>query len=149
VTKHRTLRLIFVLLVLLGTGLSSWLIIRALKENISFYYTPTEAITGKVSQGVSTRFGGIVKPRSLDRLHGLEIRFILTDNQHDIPVVYSGILPDLFKEGQGVVVTGFIDENGVLKATELLAKHDENYLPPKITHAPTAQTSVSPTVGKQ
>lgn len=131
-TKNRTLRLIFALLVVLGTGISSWLIVRSLQENISFYYTPTDVAAGKVSKGVQTRFGGIVKPQSLDRLYGLQIRFILTDYEHDVPVVYKGILPDLFKEGQGVVVTGAIDESGTLKAVELLAKHDENYLPPNI-----------------
>jgi cytochrome c-type biogenesis protein CcmE len=136
VTKNRTLRLIFALLVVLGTGISSWLIIRALKENISFYYTPTEAATGKVSRGVQTRFGGVVKAGSIDRLHGLQIRFILTDYENDVPVVYEGVLPDLFKEGQGVVVTGSVGADGILKAVELLAKHDENYLPPNIKKPP-------------
>ena len=135
-TKNRTVRLIFALLVILGASVSSWLIIRSLRENISFYYTPTEVATGKISRGVQTRFGGVVKPESIDRLHGLEIRFILTDYEHDVPVVYTGVLPDLFKEGQGVVVTGFIEANGTLKAVELLAKHDENYLPPNIKKPP-------------
>jgi cytochrome c-type biogenesis protein CcmE len=132
VTKNRTLRLIFTLLIVLGTGVSAWLIIRSLEENISFYYTPTDVATGKIGKEMRTRFGGIVKPQSLERLHGLAIRFILTDYTHEVPVVYEGVLPDLFKEGQGVVVTGSIQSNGTLKAIELLAKHDENYLPPNI-----------------
>jgi cytochrome c-type biogenesis protein CcmE len=129
-------------MVLLGTGVSSWLIIRALKENISFYHTPTEAATGKVDRGLQTRFGGVVKPQSFERLYGLRIRFILTDYENDIPVVYEGVLPDLFKEGQGVVVTGFIQDDGTLKAIELLAKHDENYLPPNIKKPPLPKISI-------
>ncbi len=131
-TKNRTLRLVFSLLIVLGTGVSAWLIIRSLEDNISFYYTPTDVAKGKIAQEMKTRFGGIVKPQSLERLQGLTIRFILTDYTHELPVVYKGVLPDLFKEGQGVVVTGSIQSNGTLKATELLAKHDENYLPPNI-----------------
>ena len=138
---RRTVRILFIFLLLLGVGVSTWLISRALKENISFYYTPSDAVMGKVVRGVKTRYGGIVKPGSLDRLHGLEIRFLLTDYTHEIPVIYKGILPDLFKEGQGVVVTGFIDGSGTLIASELLAKHDENYLPPKITKNPLTEPS--------
>ena len=134
-SRSQNIRLIFTLVLILGVGLTSWLIIRALEENISLYYTPSDYFNGKIGQFPASRFGGVVKKGSLERSENLHVRFILTDYQHELPVVYNGVLPDLFKEGQGVVVTGFIDDQGVIEASDLLAKHDENYMPPNIKQA--------------
>lgn len=125
---------VFGLLIL--ASVSAYLIIQALSENINFYYTPAEIAQGKVPKGPYTRFGGLVKVGSIEKTqepgHPPRVQFLLTDGQYDFKVRYEGVLPDLFKEGQGVVVMGYLDENSGIQAIELLAKHDENYYPPGI-----------------
>ena len=102
----------------------------ALNSNIALYVTPSEVAAGKAPQGQAFRIGGLVKGGSLKR-DNLTVHFVVTDLVQDIPVAYTGILPDLFKEGKGAVVQGRLGADGNFTATEVLAKHDENYMPPE------------------
>ena len=115
-------------------GVAALLILNALKSNIALYGTPSEVVAGKAPQGQAFRIGGMVKNNSLRR-DGLTVHFVITDLVKDIPVAYTGILPDLFKEGKGAVIQGRLDGNGQFIASEVLAKHDENYMPPEAKHA--------------
>jgi cytochrome c-type biogenesis protein CcmE len=124
---------------LIGGGLASVVLaavltLNALDSNIALYVTPTEVLAGKAPQGKAFRIGGLVKDGSIKR-QDMVVRFIITDTAKDIPVTYTGILPDLFKEGKGAVVQGRLGGDGVFAATEVLAKHDENYMPPEAQHA--------------
>lgn len=108
-------------------------IINAFNDNLTFFYTPSQLLTGEVPKNKTYRMGGMVEKGSLSRAQGsLEIHFRVTDTKNTVPVVYTGILPDLFKEGKGVVADGSY-QDGVFVATEVLAKHDENYMPPKLS----------------
>jgi cytochrome c-type biogenesis protein CcmE len=127
--KTRTRRALIGLAILLAVGTAAALILNALNSNIALYITPTEVVAGKHPQGKMFRIGGMVKAGSVQR-DGLDVNFVLTDTAHDVNVRYRGILPDLFKEGQGAVVQGKL-EGGVFAASEVLAKHDENYMPPE------------------
>ena len=112
------------------------LVTYALRGNINLFYPPVEVAAGLAPQGQSIRVGGMVVDGSIQRSNdSLEVRFEVTDFEAVVPVVYTGILPDLFDEGQGAVAAGKLDENGVLQATEVLAKHDENYMPPEVAEA--------------
>jgi cytochrome c-type biogenesis protein CcmE len=115
-------------------GIASALVLNALNSNIALYVTPSEVAAGKSPQGQAFRIGGLVKDGSLKR-DNLTVHFIVTDLARDIPVSYTGILPDLFKEGKGAVVQGKLDPNGGFVASEVLAKHDENYMPPQAKQA--------------
>lgn len=106
----------------------------ALNSNIAFFVTPTEVTEGKAPQGKIFRIGGMVKEGSIRR-DNLTVHFVITDSAREVPVFYTGILPDLFREGKGAVVQGRIDPHGAFAATEVLAKHDENYMPPEAQHA--------------
>jgi cytochrome c-type biogenesis protein CcmE len=110
------------------------LVLYALSSNIVFFFTPTQVSRNEAPQGRAVRVGGLVEPGSLQR-QGIDVRFKVTDNVQAIPVVYRGTLPDLFKEGKGVVAQGSIGADGVFKASEVLAKHDENYMPPEAAEA--------------
>ena len=113
-----------------------FLVMQALKENINLYYTPTEMVEKKIEKNKQQRLrvGGLVQKGSIVQ-KGLNTQFVITDFHHSIQAHYTGVLPDLFKEGQGVIAGGSM-ENGILKANEVLAKHDENYQPPKaLNHA--------------
>lgn len=127
---HRQQKLAIVLFIVVGTALAVGLLLVALNEGINVFYTPTEVSAGDVSQGQNFRVGGMVKTGSLvkDGLDGTEVNFLATDFCNDILVSFSGPLPDLFREGQGVVADGALDEDGVFRATQILAKHDENYM---------------------
>ncbi|MFT4173260.1 MAG: cytochrome c maturation protein CcmE [Rhodocyclaceae bacterium] len=105
------------------------LVLRALRDNLVFFHTPSEVAAGRVAPGQTFRMGGMVQADSLVRGSG-HVRFILTDTAQAITVTYQGALPDLFREGQGAVAQGSLNAEGVFVATELLAKHDENYMPP-------------------
>ncbi len=131
--KRRT-RLIIVLFVLAGTGLSVALVLMALQENINMFYPPEAVVAGEVPVGAQIRAGGMVLDGSVARdPESLEVSFVLTDYLgSEFPVHYSGILPDLFREGQGVIVQGRLTEAGVFEAAQVLAKHDENYMPPEL-----------------
>jgi cytochrome c-type biogenesis protein CcmE len=115
-------------------GIASALVLNALNSNIALYVTPSEVAAGKSPHGQAFRIGGLVKDGSVKR-DNLTVHFIVTDLAKDIPVSYTGILPDLFKEGKGAVVQGKLEANGNFVASEVLAKHDENYMPPQAKQA--------------
>ena len=138
---RRQNRMILVLLIVLGVFLAGYLGIKAFSENLLYFYTPTDIEAGKAPIGKSFRVGGLVKLESVIR-EDMSVTFVLTDNNKSIEVEYEGILPDLFREGQGVVATGSVFNNckeltckNTFLATEVLAKHDENYMPPEIAEA--------------
>jgi cytochrome c-type biogenesis protein CcmE len=112
------------------------LVLNAFQSNLVFFFSPTDVAEHRAPQGRAFRIGGLVEEKSLVRAQdGLTVRFKVTDTAQTIPVVYTGILPDLFKEGKGVVAQGKIGPDGVFRATEVLAKHDENYMPPEAAAA--------------
>jgi len=117
-------------------AIAAALILNAFQSNLVFFFSPTQVMANEAPQGRTFRIGGLVKPGSLKRQHdGLTVRFDVTDTAKTVPVVYVGILPDLFKEGKGVVAQGQLGTDGVFHASEVLAKHDENYMPPDAAHA--------------
>lgn len=109
-------------------------VLNAFQSNLVFFFTPSQVLKGEAPVNKTFRIGGMVKTGSLQR-DGTEVRFVVTDTAQDITVRYTGLLPDLFKEGKGVVAQGKINEQGVMMAAEVLAKHDENYMPPEAQHA--------------
>jgi cytochrome c-type biogenesis protein CcmE len=119
---------------LAAVGIAAALVLNALNSNIALYVTPSEVAAGKAPQGQAFRIGGLVKEGSLKR-DNLTVHFLVTDLAQDIAVSYTGILPDLFKEGKGAVVQGRLGSDGNFTASEVLAKHDENYMPPEAKHA--------------
>lgn len=131
--RHKKLIIIAVALAILGAIAA--LVLNALNSNIAFYISPTDIAAGKAPKNKVFRLGGMVKNESVKReANSLKINFVVTDTETDIPVIYQGILPDLFSEGKGVVAQGRI-ENNVFVAQEVLAKHDENYMPPEAAQA--------------
>lgn len=132
----RKRRLILVVFLLTGVGVAVALTMVALQDNINLFYDPTQIAAGEAPREVRIRAGGMVEEGSVSRSReSLEVSFGITDRESTVTVVYDGILPDLFKEGQGVVAMGRIDQNGMLRADEVLAKHDENYMPPEVAEA--------------
>jgi cytochrome c-type biogenesis protein CcmE len=119
-----------------GLGIAAWLVLSAFQENLVFFYSPTQVANREAPQGKAFRIGGLVQEGSLKRgSDGLTVSFNVTDTAKVVPVTYTGILPDLFKEGKGVVAQGRLQPDGSFKAHEVLAKHDENYMPPEAAHA--------------
>ena len=117
-------------------GVAAALVLNAFQSNLVFFFTPTQVASNEVPHGRAFRVGGLVEDKSLRReSDGLTVRFNVTDTARTIPVTYTGILPDLFKEGKGVVAQGKLGSDGVFHATEVLAKHDENYMPPEAADA--------------
>ncbi|MHA1568272.1 MAG: cytochrome c maturation protein CcmE [Alphaproteobacteria bacterium] len=132
--KHR--RLSVVVLAMLGLGGAAALVLTALEDNIVFFYSPTQVVEKAPAPGQRLRIGGLVKEQSRHRLDdGVTQAFIVTDLANELKVIYRGVLPDLFDEGQGVVAEGTFNPEGVFLASEVLAKHDENYLPAEVTDA--------------
>lgn len=132
----RKQRLIIVLLIVLGSAVAVALASYALRSNINLFYPPAEIAAGKAPVGKQIRAGGMVLEGSVKRDgESLRVDFVVTDYAANVPVTYVGILPDLFGEGQGVVVSGQLASSGVFEATEVLAKHDENYMPPEVQSA--------------
>ena len=132
----RKQRLYLVLFVVIFSSAAIGLVTYALRGNINLFFPPAEVAAGKAPVGQSIRVGGMVAEGSVDRSDdSLEVRFDITDFQATVPVVYEGILPDLFDEGQGAVASGKLGDDGVFRATEVLAKHDENYMPPEVAEA--------------
>lgn len=131
--KRRT-RLIVVLFLLAGAGVSTTLVLLALNENINMFYPPDAVVAGDAPRGAQIRAGGMVLEDSVSRnQQSLEVSFVLTDYAgSEFEVRYSGILPDLFREGQGIIVQGELSQAGVFEASQVLAKHDENYMPPEL-----------------
>ncbi len=128
-------RLILVALALLLVGGATGLVLAALSDSIAFFVTPSEIAAGKVDEGKRFRIGGLVVAGSVEREAGHEVRFALTDTASEVKVVYAGILPDLFREGQGIVAQGMLRPDGVFAADEVLAKHDESYMPKEVAEA--------------
>ena len=129
----RRKRLFVVLGILGGVAASVALATMASRENIMFYYDPTQIAAGKAPVDKRFRIGGMVVKGSVARNPGdLEVRFVLTDFSHEVPVEYTGVLPDLFREGQGIIAHGSMGANGAFVADEVLAKHDEKYMPPEV-----------------
>ncbi len=133
-TRHKRLLLIAAGLVVLG--LVAALVLNAFRSNLVFFFSPTQVAAGEAPKGKAFRIGGLVKEGSLRReTDGVTIAFIITDTANDMAVRYKGILPDLFKEGKGAVAQGKIGDDGLFTASEVLAKHDENYMPPEAAKA--------------
>ena len=132
--KPRQKRIALIAGGLASIALAAVLTLNALDSNIALYVTPTEVLAGKAPQGKAFRIGGLVKEGSVKR-QDMTVRFIITDTAKEIPVAYTGILPDLFREGQSVVATGTLEGSTRFIAEEVLAKHDENYMPPEAAEA--------------
>ena len=132
--KPRTKRLGLIVAGLASVGVAAALVLNALNSNVAFFFTPTQVSAGEAPQGRAFRVGGLVKQGSLQR-DQMTVRFVITDTARDMPVAYTGILPDLFKEGKGAVAQGHLTERGEFGASAVLAKHDENYMPPQAQHA--------------
>ena len=132
----RKKRILMVCAILVGISISVILILTAFEKNLMYFYSPTEIINGDAPKARSFRIGGLVVTDSVIRnSDDLKVSFILTDTINKVKVIYEGILPDLFREGQGIVATGSVSDENVFLATEVLAKHDENYMPPEVKQA--------------
>jgi cytochrome c-type biogenesis protein CcmE len=134
--KPRTKRIAMVAGGLAALAIAAGLILAAFQQNLVFFFTPSQVVANEAPQGKTFRIGGMVEKGSLARQpDGVTVRFIVTDTAKTLPVVYRGALPDLFREGKGVVAQGRVGPDGVFQATEILAKHDENYMPPEAADA--------------
>ena len=150
--RHKKFAIVGVILAAVGIAVA--LVLNAFQSNLVFFYSPSQVAANEAPTGRTFRIGGLVQPGSLQR-QGVEVHFVVTDNAKNVPVMYSGILPDLFKEGKGVVAQGQIGGDGVFVAKEVLAKHDENYMPPEAAQAMSkamadkaAKSVVAPEAGK-
>jgi cytochrome c-type biogenesis protein CcmE len=132
--KARHKRIALIAGALATLGIAAALVLNALQSNLAFFYTPTQVLAGEAPRDRVFRIGGLVKAGSLQR-DSLTVSFVITDTVRDVPVRYTGILPDLFKEGRGAVAQGRRGASGEFVADEILAKHDENYMPPEAKHA--------------
>jgi len=136
VNPQRKKRLFIILGLLAGVGIAVGLALSALQQNINLFYTPTQIANGEAPLDTRIRAGGMVEKGSLQRSgDSLDVRFVVTDFSKSVPITYRGILPDLFREGQGIVALGKLNAEGVVVADEVLAKHDEKYMPPEVTKA--------------
>ena len=133
--KARHKRLAFVLVGLLSLAVVATLVFTALENNMSYFFSPTEVLENKAPPNHVFRLGGMVAPGSVQRGEELTVRFVVTDMANSVNVAYTGILPDLFLEGQGVIAQGKLNAQGEFVATEVLAKHDETYMPPEVADA--------------
>jgi cytochrome c-type biogenesis protein CcmE len=134
--KRRHKRIIFICCSLVALGLATWLVLGAFRNNLVFFFSPTQVAAKEAPVGRTFRIGGLVQDGTLKRdADGLTIRFVVTDTANTIPVAYKGILPDLFKEGRGCVAQGRVGSDGVFYADQIMAKHDENYMPPEAAKA--------------
>jgi len=132
--KPRHKRIALIVGGLASITIAAVLVLKALDSNIALYITPSDVIAGKAPHDKAFRMGGLVKQGSIQR-EGMTTRFIITDTAKEIPVAYTGILPDLFRDGKGAIVQGKLGADGLFSASEVLAKHDENYMPPEAQHA--------------
>ena len=134
--KPRHKRFAAVAFGLAALGLAAALVLSAFQKNLVFFFTPTQIAAKEAPEGRTFRVGGLVETGSVKRApDGLSVRFVVTDTARSVPVVYKGLLPDLFREGKGVVTQGRLGPDGVFVANEVLAKHDENYMPPEAAEA--------------
>lgn len=135
-TPTRKRRLIAVALIILGVGSAAAVAFTALQDNMLYFYSPSDVLEQNIQAGKAIRLGGLVTPGSVERdSDSLRVQFTVGDGNNSTNVVYTGILPDLFREGQGVIAHGALDAGGVFHATSVLAKHDENYMPPEVAEA--------------
>ena len=135
-TPKRKKRLLSVALIVTGASLAAALIITAFEKNLMYFYSPSEVVAGEAPAGRKFRVGGLVVDGSVKRdPNTLTVEFTVTDTVHEVTVAYAGILPDLFREGQGIIAHGRARADGVFEASEVLAKHDENYMPPEVASA--------------
>jgi cytochrome c-type biogenesis protein CcmE len=132
--KPRHKRIAIIVGALAGLGVAAGLVLNALQSNVAFFFTPTQVIGGEAPKNNAFRVGGMVREGSIKR-DQMTVHFVITDMAKEVAVSYTGILPDLFKEGKGAVVQGKFGADGNFVATEVLAKHDENYMPPEAQHA--------------
>ncbi len=134
-TPRKQRRIAFAIaLVVAGIGAAA-LIVGALKDNVLYFYSPSDVMAKHVQPGVAFRIGGLVEQASVKRGPGADVHFIVTDGKGTVPVAFTGVLPALFREGQGVVASGALNASGTFNATEVLAKHDEKYMPPEVVDA--------------
>lgn len=133
--RKKQRRLWFVAALLAASIGGAALVIAALKDNVLYFYSPSDLQSRNVNPGIAFHLGGLVKPGSVKRGPGAEVQFVVTDGHAQVPVTYSGVLPDLFREGQGVVAAGELETSGEFDANEVLAKHDERYMPPEVVDA--------------
>lgn len=134
--KPRQKRLVIVAAGVVGIGIAATLVLFAFQQNMMFFFSPSQVAAKEAPVSKAFRLGGMVKEGSMQRVaDGLTVAFTVTDNAEEVTVMYTGILPDLFKEGQGVVAQGKLDGAGVFIADEVLAKHDETYMPPEVAKA--------------
>ncbi len=132
----RQQRMGVVALIVVGVALTATFALRAFDEDLLYFYSVTDVADGKAPANKQFRVGGLVIPGSIERDEGdLEVRFALTDNENTIKVAYSGVLPDLFREGQGIIAHGTLKSDSMFEADEVLAKHDENYMPPEVAES--------------
>jgi len=132
--KPRHKRIAAIVVGVAALGIATALVLTAFQQNLVFFFTPSQVAAHEAPQGRTFRIGGMVEKGSVKR-EGIEVRFVVTDTAKTLPVVYRGALPDLFREGKGVVAQGQLGADGVFRAREVLAKHDENYMPPEAAHA--------------
>ena len=134
--KRRHKRIAFIVVGIVGLSIAAYLVASAFRNNLVFFFSPTQVAAKEAPINRTFRIGGLVQEGTLQReSDGLTVRFIVTDTAQSIPVVYKGILPDLFKEGRGCVAQGKLSSDGVFTAEQVLAKHDENYMPPEAGQA--------------
>src|SRR6266704_1350795 len=134
--KKRHKRVVFIFACLAAIAAATWLVLGAFRNNLVFFFSPTQIATKEAPVGRTFRIGGLVQNGTLTReSDGLTVHFTVTDTANSIPVVYKGILPDLFKEGRGCVAQGRVSSDGVFYADQIMAKHDENYMPPEAARA--------------
>jgi cytochrome c-type biogenesis protein CcmE len=144
--SHRRNQLLLIVILIVGAGSTLALVMQALNENINLFYSPAQVVAGEAPINQRIRAGGMVVEGSIQRaVDSLQVRFLVGDlKSAQFPVVFDGILPDLFREGQGVIAGGSLDEGGVLVADEILAKHDENYMPPEVAQIMASQQGENP-----
>ena len=134
--KPRHKKLTIIIMSVAALGLAATLVLDAFQSNLVFFFSPSQVAANEAPRGKSFRIGGLVEEGSVKRQRdGITVSFVVTDTAKNIPVEYTGILPDLFKEGKGVVAQGKLSSDGVFRADEVLAKHDENYMPPEAADA--------------
>lgn len=128
-------RLAFAAALIAAGGLGAWAIVGALKDNVLYFRSPSDVAAHVIPEGTAFRLGGLVEKGSVTHGPGAEVHFSVTDGKGHVPVAYNGVLPALFREGQGVVTLGALDGSGTLQASEVLAKHDEKYMPPEVVES--------------
>ena len=134
-TPRKRRRLAFAIALVLASTGGAALVIAALRDNVLYFYSPSDIVAKGVRSGIAFHIGGLVARGSVKHGPGGVVHFVVTDGRTRIPVTYTGALPDLFREGQGVVAAGALDSSGVFGANEVLAKHDERYMPPEVVDA--------------